>query len=71
MYGKFGRWTDVGKGFRNTWYVTGMSTMKSFALIATIGWLLRNVVAGLPGISVTVGAGSGFGIDSDAPVDGG
>ncbi|WP_350279501.1 hypothetical protein [Kribbella sp. HUAS MG21] len=35
MYGKFGRWTDVGKGFRNTGYVTGMSTMKSFALIAT------------------------------------
>lgn len=35
MYGKFGRWTDVGRGFRNTGYVTGMSTMKSFALIAT------------------------------------
>jgi hypothetical protein len=35
MYGLFGRWTDVGKGFRNTGYVTGMSTMKSFALIAT------------------------------------
>jgi hypothetical protein len=35
QYGKFGRWTDVGKGFRNTGYVTGMSTMKSFALIAT------------------------------------
>jgi hypothetical protein len=35
MYGRFGRWTDVGKGFRNTGYVTGMSTMKSFALIAT------------------------------------
>jgi hypothetical protein len=33
--GLFGRWTDVGKGFRNTGYVTGMSTMKSFALIAT------------------------------------
>ena len=35
QYGKFGRWTDVGKGFRNTGYVTGMSSMKSFALIAT------------------------------------
>ncbi|WP_410788879.1 SDR family NAD(P)-dependent oxidoreductase [Kribbella sp. C-35] len=35
MYGKFGRWTDVGKGLRNTGFVTGMSTMKSFALIAT------------------------------------
>ncbi|HEY3557042.1 MAG TPA: hypothetical protein VGL05_06255 [Kribbella sp.] len=35
QYGLFGRWTDVGNGLRNTGYVTGMSTMKSFALIAT------------------------------------
>lgn len=35
MYGKFGRWTDVGKGFRNTGYVGGMSTMKSFTPIAS------------------------------------
>ncbi|MFG1906615.1 hypothetical protein [Kribbella sp. NPDC048928] len=35
QYGLFGRWTDVGKGLRNTGYVGGMSTMKSFALIAT------------------------------------
>lgn len=35
QYGLFGRWTDVGKGLRNTGYVSGMSTMKSFALIAT------------------------------------
>ncbi|MEU4192952.1 hypothetical protein AB0E69_13720 [Kribbella sp. NPDC026611] len=34
MYGKFGRWTDVGRGIRNTGYVTGMSSIKSFALIA-------------------------------------
>ena len=35
QYGKFGRWTDVGQGIRNTGYLTGMSAMKSFALIAT------------------------------------
>jgi hypothetical protein len=35
QHGKFGRWTDVGKGFRNTGYLTGMSGLKSLALIAT------------------------------------
>ncbi|MEU4604698.1 hypothetical protein AB0F43_17080 [Kribbella sp. NPDC023972] len=34
QYGRFGRWTDLGTGLRNTGYVTGLSTMKSFALIA-------------------------------------
>jgi hypothetical protein len=51
QYGKFGRWTDVGKGFRNTGYVTGMSTMKSFALIATTStydmFLANNRAGGL------------------------
>jgi hypothetical protein len=35
QYGLFGRWTDVGQGLRNTGHVSGMSSMKSFALIAT------------------------------------
>jgi hypothetical protein len=51
QYGKFGRWTDVGQGFRNTGYVTGLSTMKSFALIATTPtydmFLVNNRAGGL------------------------
>lgn len=49
--GRFGRWTDLGTGFRNTGYVTGLSTMKAFALIATTAtydlFLVNNRAGGL------------------------
>jgi hypothetical protein len=49
--GRLGRWTDVGAGFRNTGYVTGLSTMKAFALIATTAtydmFLVNNRAGGL------------------------
>ncbi|GAA3105119.1 hypothetical protein JOF29_005408 [Kribbella aluminosa] len=48
-YGLFGRWTEVGKGLRNTGYVSGMSSMKSFTLIAatpTYDMFLANNRAG-------------------------
>lgn len=47
----FGRWTDLGTGFRNTGYVGGLSTMKAFALIATTAtydmFLVNNRAGGL------------------------
>ncbi|TDW90839.1 hypothetical protein EV137_4668 [Kribbella pratensis] len=49
--GRFGRWTDLGTGFRNTGYVAGLSTMKAFALIATTAtydlFLVNNRAGGL------------------------
>lgn len=49
--GRFGRWTDLGTGFRNTGYVSGLSTMKAFALIATTAtydlFLVNNRAGGL------------------------
>jgi hypothetical protein len=49
--GRFGRWTDLGTGFRNTGYVGGLSTMKAFALIATTAtydmFLVNNRAGGL------------------------